>query len=51
MSTTYGVLGRYESLYSSFGHKKIPNFANVCVKGCMYHLFFKPDEAVMKVAD
>jgi hypothetical protein len=26
--------------------KKIPKFADVCVKGCMYRLFFKPDEVV-----
>jgi hypothetical protein len=27
---------------SSFGHKKIPKFADVCVKGCMYRLFSSP---------
>jgi hypothetical protein len=30
---------------------KIPKFADVCVKGCMYRLFFKPDEEVIKVAN
>jgi hypothetical protein len=30
--------------------KKIPKFADICVKGCMYHLYFKPDEEVPKVA-
>jgi hypothetical protein len=34
---------------SGFGHQKIPKFADVCVKGCMYRLFFKPDEEVIKV--
>jgi hypothetical protein len=31
--------------------KKISKFVDVCVKGCMYRLFFKPDEEVLKVAD
>jgi hypothetical protein len=31
--------------------KKIPKFADVCVKGCMYRLFFKPHEKVSIVAD
>jgi hypothetical protein len=31
--------------------KKIPKFADVCVKECMYCLYFKPDEEVSKVAD
>jgi hypothetical protein len=31
--------------------KKIPKFADVCVKGCMYRLFFKPDEVVVPDQD
>jgi hypothetical protein len=30
-----------------FGCQKISKFADVCVKGCMYCLFFKPDEVVV----
>jgi hypothetical protein len=30
--------------------KKIPKFADVCVKGCMYRLYFKLDEEVSKDA-
>jgi hypothetical protein len=30
---------------------KIPKFADICVKGCMYRLYFKPDEEVAKGAD
>jgi hypothetical protein len=36
---------------SSFRHQKNPKIRDVCVKGCMYRLFFKPDEDVLKVAD
>jgi hypothetical protein len=30
---------------------KIPKFTDVCVKGCMYRLYFKLDEEVSKAAD
>jgi hypothetical protein len=43
--------GEVRILVAVLNIKKIPKFADVCVKGCMYHLFFKPDEEVMKVAD
>jgi hypothetical protein len=43
--------GEVRILVAVLDIKKIPKFVDVCVKGCMYRLFFKPDEEVTKVAD
>jgi hypothetical protein len=42
--------GEVRILVAVLDIKKIPKFANVYVKGCMYRLFFKPEEEVLKVA-
>jgi hypothetical protein len=42
--------GEVQILVAVLDIKKIPKFADVCVKGCMYCLYVKPDEVVSKVA-
>jgi hypothetical protein len=43
--------GEVRILVAVLDIKKIPKFTDVCVKGCMYRLYFKPDEEVAKAAD
>jgi hypothetical protein len=43
--------GEVHILVAVLDVKKIPKFADVCVKGCMYRLYFKPDEAVVANQD
>jgi hypothetical protein len=43
--------GEVRILVAVLDIKKIPKFADVCVKGCMYRLYFKPDEEVSVTPD
>jgi hypothetical protein len=44
-------MGEVRILVAVLDITKIPKFVDVCVKGCMYRLYFKPDEEVSKAAD